>query len=208
MRVFSACLIFFGLLLSGCLQETASNDDLTLNGVNEQENISQNYSAIAYEDNITSTLPELEIKERSGFVILDEISSQNVSVFTSPSKGGFMSDNGSFTINVSSKEIQVVVLVGENYNLFAGAISLPEDDTELIIGAESTAVMSLWNKSVVTQKDAEQELLLIKGLSCYGDVLDFFKTELPNKDLNSIITTKEYLLLTSDCKKEKTTNPT
>ena len=209
MKTMIVMLFCLGLLTFGCMQESTLTQKPAPEATQEQpkviqgdeENVSINDSTKT-EDNETLTQPEIETRERNGYVNLSEIGGENLHVLSAWDLDSPVEDDGTFTTTVSAVGSQMIFLMDENNETWATAISLPEDAGRLVFDVESTTIASLWVGGAVDQETAEREVQWVKGLPCYPELYDYLQNNLPTTSFAEIFKSDEYHSLINICAKE------
>ncbi|MCX6769638.1 MAG: hypothetical protein NT051_03080 [Candidatus Micrarchaeota archaeon] len=147
--------------------------------------------------------PNSLAKTRDGYVNLDEIGGENLTVVSFFKLSSLVSANGSFATKVSSRGAQLVMVVDKNRTVRASAVSLP-DDKLLVFDAKSTTKASMWAGGSATQEEGTAALAIMETLKCYPGMYAYMKTNLKQKPLAQIanVSNSEYAGLEFQCANE------
>ena len=164
-----------------------------------------------------SELWPVKTKLVNGFVNLKETKCKNniyvVSVYQDPEGTVTVGLDGKFNNLIVSNEAAQLIFVTEglpieeptegieeNVKLCFTSISLPEMDS-IVFDAESQAILALFQISpgMSDLEGVKNQIKAIKQESCFQDVLQFMKSNLPIMYLDEINQKEEFLNLTVQC---------
>jgi len=144
-----------------------------------------------------------QTRTRNGYVDLNEIGGEGLTVVSVFKPNTSVSPDGSFDTIVSAVGAQLVMVTDKNKELRATAISLPEDKL-LVFDAKSTTKASMWIGGSATQEEGEWALALMETYKCYPNLYAYMKSNLKQKSLSKItnFSNTEYMNLQMQCANE------
>jgi hypothetical protein len=143
----------------------------------------------------------------SGLVNKNEIGCKGTDIFVISAQSGQspIDNNGNYTATFSSEAAQLVMLINNQEELCATAISLPKYQNKVSFDAKSTAKTYVFQSIGILETEpveAERRLGIIENLSTFSAFYTYIKNNLPNSNLNNFQNDQTFSTLLEACIKE------